>query len=135
MPQDILLATSLQHVAADTNWTLSATPAAAGGSITFACVCHDPQMTSLRELDLSGNLLTELPHALATLPRLEVREMVQRGLRRVTPATSQLTPAQPAVAIAARLESCQHSTQQQKLWWSLSSVHRPAGCDMRPPMP
>lgn len=30
------------------------------------------QATSLRELDLSGNLLTELPHALATLPKLEV---------------------------------------------------------------
>lgn len=31
------------------------------------------QMTSLRELDLSGNLLTELPTSLATLPKLEVR--------------------------------------------------------------
>lgn len=32
------------------------------------------QMTSLRELDLSGNLLTELPLSLATLPALEVGE-------------------------------------------------------------
>lgn len=30
------------------------------------------QATNLRELDLSGNLLTQLPSSLATLPKLEV---------------------------------------------------------------
>jgi hypothetical protein len=30
------------------------------------------QATTLKELDLSGNLLVELPHSLATLPKLEV---------------------------------------------------------------
>jgi len=30
------------------------------------------QLTSLKELDLSGNLLVELPNAVATLPKLEV---------------------------------------------------------------
>lgn len=30
------------------------------------------QMTQLKELDVSGNLLTELPLAMATLPKLEV---------------------------------------------------------------
>lgn len=34
----------------------------------FMCL----QATTLKELDLSGNLLVELPHSLATLPKLEV---------------------------------------------------------------
>jgi Leucine-rich repeat (LRR) protein len=37
-----------------------------------ACVCLYLQATTLKELDLSGNLLVELPHSLATLPKLEV---------------------------------------------------------------
>jgi Leucine-rich repeat (LRR) protein len=51
-------------------------------------VCHVLQMTSLRELDLSGNLLTELPTSLATLPKLEVRCHVQQHQWQAGPAVS-----------------------------------------------
>eukprot|EP00878_Enallax_costatus_P032387 GHUV01035592.1.p1 GENE.GHUV01035592.1~~GHUV01035592.1.p1 ORF type:complete len:114 (+),score=47.84 GHUV01035592.1:59-400(+) len=41
-------------------------------TVMYKTLCGCLQMSQLRELDVSGNLLTELPQALGVLPKLEV---------------------------------------------------------------